>query len=77
MQGITPLFPCNVECYSSAKYGQRPTAVVFEYERLEIMDIINFWRTPTGIAFQVLTKNNQAFELTYSENSDQWSYRTI
>lgn len=76
-QGITPLFPCDVECISSAKYGERPTAVLIEQERLEIEAIIRSWRSPDGPVFQVLTKNDQAFELTFNEASDQWSFSAI
>lgn len=71
------LFPCDVECYSSAKYGERPTALVFEEARLDITEIIKSWRIPSGMVFQVQTANNRTFELIYDENSDQWSFRSI
>lgn len=77
MQGITLLFPCDVECISSARYGERPTAVLIEQERMEIADIIKSWRSPIGPVFQVLTKNDQALELTFNETSDQWSCTAI
>jgi len=71
------LFPCDVECYSSAKYGERPTALVFEEARLDITEIIKSWRIPSGMVFQVQTTNNRTFELIYDEHSDQWSFRSI
>ena len=77
MSVITRLFPCNVECISSTKYGDRPTAVVFENARLPIIDILKHWRSPGAVVFHVLTKNDLAFEVTYHEDSDQWSCRTI
>jgi hypothetical protein len=77
MQGITLLFPCDVECISSARYGERPTAIIFEDERFVIKEIIKRWRSPSEICFQVLTKDIQAFELSYNEASHQWSCRTI
>lgn len=77
MQGIIQLFPCEVECYSSTKYGERPTAIVFEQARLEITEIVKSWRNPTGMIFQVKTNNNRTFELIYDEDSDQWSVRSI
>lgn len=75
--GITPLYPCNVECVSSTRYGDRPTAVVFDQERMLIQQIFKHWRSPDGIHFHVLTTNDLAFELIYEEISDEWRYRTI
>ncbi len=77
MLGIIQLFPCEVECFSSAKYGERPTALVFGEARLKIAEIINSWRVPTGTIFQVRTLNNRTFELFYDEDSDQWSAKSI
>ncbi len=77
MQGIIQLFPCDVECYSSTKYGERPTALVIGQARLEIAEILKSWRKPTGMVFQVQTTNNRTFELFYDEHSDQWSVRSI
>ena len=77
MQGIIQLFPCDVECYSSIKYGERPKALVFDQARLEIAEILRSWRKPTGMVFQVQTTNNRRFELTYDEHSDQWGVKSI
>jgi hypothetical protein len=75
--GITRLYPCDVECVSSARYGDRPTAIVLDQERLPISQIIKHWRSPEGIYFQVQTTNDLAFELIYDETSDEWRYRAI
>jgi hypothetical protein len=77
MSGTIQLYPCNVECVSSSKYGERPTAVVFEHERILITNILKRWRSPEGTNFQVLTDNNLAFELTYHEATDKWSFKSI
>jgi hypothetical protein len=77
MLGITLLFPCEVECVSSARYGERPTAIIFENKCVEIKEIVKSWRSPSEICFQVLTNNRQAFELSYNEASDQWSCTII
>jgi len=77
MPGITPLFPCNVECVSSTKYGERPTVIVFEEKRLPVAEVIKQWRSPEGTYFQVVTDNNLAFELAYQDGSDQWICKLI
>jgi hypothetical protein len=77
MQGIIQLFPCNVECVSSASYGDRPTAICFEDQRLEIIEVLQRWRSPEGINFNVLTSEEYAYELNYNQASDQWSCRRI
>jgi hypothetical protein len=77
MPGIIQLFPCEVECYSSVKYGERPTTLVFGEARLEIAEILTSWRVPTGVVFHIRTLNNRTFELFYDEDSHQWSAKSI
>jgi hypothetical protein len=67
----------TVECYSGARYGERPTALVSEQTRLEVSEILKSWRSPTGIIFQVLTEDGQSFELIFEENSAQWNVKAI
>ena len=67
----------TVECYSGARYGERPTALVSEQTRLVISEVLKSWRSPTGIVFQVLTEDGQSFELISEENSARWSVETI
>jgi hypothetical protein len=61
-----------VECYSSARYAERPVAFVYEGQRLKVERILNRRRLPGGISFTVLTQD-RAFELYYDELEDQWS----
>lgn len=75
--GIIRLYLCDVECVSSARYGERPTAIVLDQERLPISQIIKHWRSPEGIHFQEQTSNDLAFELIYEETSYEWRYRAI
>lgn len=77
MLGITQLFPCDVECYSSTRYGERPTALVIGQARLKIDEIINTWRVPDGVVFHVRTQNDQTFELLYDQHSAEWSFSRI
>ena len=67
----------RVECYSGARYGERPTGLVSEDSRLEVSEVLKSWRSPTGIIFQVLTEDGQSFELFFEEDSARWSVETI
>jgi hypothetical protein len=66
-----------VECHSGSKYAERPTALYWKEERLEVSLVINRWRTPNGIVFWVETKDDQQFELSYNEGSDQWKIKQV
>lgn len=67
----------TVECYSGARYGERPTALVSEQTRLEVSEILKSWRSPTSIIFQVLTEDGQSFELIFDENIAHWRVEAI
>lgn len=67
----------RVECYSGHKYGQRPTAVLSNGDRHEIMEIISEWKSPTGAYFRVVTVDECAFELKYEADRDEWSVSII
>ena len=61
-----------VECHSGHEYGERPIAVTWKGERLEISSILDRWRTPDGKYFRVETIDKQVFEITYIELYDEW-----
>jgi hypothetical protein len=61
-----------VECHSGYEYGERPMALVWQGQRLEITEILDRWRIPAGKCFRVRTKDEQVFELFYAELSDEW-----
>lgn len=44
-----------VECYSGSQYAERPTALTWEGERLEITAIVKRWRRPEERCFRVRT----------------------
>ncbi len=62
----------SVECYSGIEYAERPTAIWWQQERLEIIDILERQRTPDGKYYRVLTADEQLFELFYNEMMDEW-----
>jgi hypothetical protein len=62
-----------VECLSDIEYAERPVALYWQGERLEILQVIAGWRTPEAKWFRVLTGEQQIFELGYTYASDAWS----
>jgi len=62
-----------VECHSGFAYADRPTALSWQGERLEVAVILQSWLTPTGKCFRVRTIDDRTFELIYDLDSDQWS----
>ena len=61
-----------VECHSGLEYAERPTALWWQGERLEVEAVEAEWRTPEGKTFRVRTIDGQVFELLYVELYDEW-----
>jgi hypothetical protein len=66
-----------VECHSGYEYAERPTALRWEGERLEVEEIIDRWRIPGAHCFRVRTSDGQVFELFYGELYDEWRVNKI
>jgi hypothetical protein len=66
-----------VECHSGFEYADRPTALHYEGERLEISEITVRWRIPGGRCFRVITADGRRFELFYGELYDEWRVNPI
>jgi hypothetical protein len=62
-----------VECHSGYEYAERPVALHWEGDRLEIEEVLDRWQTPGSKCFRVRTGDGQIFELYYSESLDEWS----
>ena len=62
-----------VECHSGYEYGEKPLALYWLGQRLEITQILARWRIPNGKCFLVRTNDEQIFELFYDEHHDQWN----
>jgi hypothetical protein len=45
----------KVECYSGSVYPERPTALYWQGQRLEIEKVQQAWQTPQGRHFRVQT----------------------
>ena len=61
-----------VECHSDSDYADRPTALYWNGQRLEVEAVEQQWRTPEGKWFRVRTKDGQVFELGYIEAEGEW-----
>lgn len=66
-----------VECHSGYEYAERPLALRWEGERLEIASVEEQWRIPGGRRFRVLTADGRRFELFYGELYDEWRIHLI
>jgi hypothetical protein len=61
-----------VECHSGYTYAERPTALHWGGERLEVAAIEAQWRIPGGRKFTVRVTDGRRFELFYGELYDEW-----
>ena len=61
-----------VECHSGYAYAERPIALQWQGERLEIKTILAEWQTPDGKHFRVQTTDDQNFELIYRIAENAW-----
>ena len=62
----------TVECRSGTGYAERPLALTWEGQRLEIEQVLSEWRTPAAKSFRVRTSDGQVFDLCYTEAADTW-----
>ncbi|MEJ5313772.1 MULTISPECIES: hypothetical protein [Anaerolinea] len=65
----------RVECRSEYTYPQRPVALWFDQNRVEVAEVESESRTPQGKVFRVRLANGRCFELLYEELTDAWSVR--
>jgi hypothetical protein len=61
-----------VECHSGYAYAERPVALHWQGERLEISEVEQRWRIPGGLRFRVAVEDGRIFELFYGELYDEW-----
>jgi hypothetical protein len=66
-----------VECHSGFSYAERPVALIWESQRLEIDSILAEWRTPGEHHFRVRTRDLCLFDLVYREADDQWQIQPL
>jgi len=66
-----------VECRSDFEYAERPLALTWEGQRLEIAEIVASWRGPGEKGFRIKTVGGAAFDLAYHEVPDDWQVQPI
>ena len=66
-----------MECYSGSVYAERPIALQWEGQRVEIVDIEERWRIPGEIRFRVRAGDGRRFELSYNELEDVWEITEV
>jgi hypothetical protein len=69
--------PDLVECHSGYEYAERPTAVWWEGERLEVAEVEATWRISGGKKFRVRTVDGRVLELLYVELYDEWRVHAV
>ncbi len=67
----------EVICRSDGEYAERPLALHWQGQRLDIAKILARWRAPAEKVFRVQTVDGQIFELTYREIPDEWHIQPI
>ena len=66
-----------VECHSGFVYAERPVALTWDGQRLEVDSVLAAWRTPGERRFRVRTHELRTFELAYREAEDEWQIQPI
>ncbi len=69
--------PEVVECHSGYEYAERPVAVWWEGQRLEVAQVEAQWRIAGGKKFRVRTADGRVFELLYVELYDEWRVHAL
>ncbi len=66
-----------VECHSGSSYAERPLALVWEDQRLEIEVVLAAWREPAERHFKVRTRGQRIFLLVYRQADDVWQIKPL
>jgi hypothetical protein len=66
-----------VECHSGFTYADRPVALTWGGQRLEIVRILAEWRTPEKHWFRVRSADGREFELAYSQAAEEWQIESL
>ncbi len=67
----------QVACRADHEYPGTPLAFTWQAQRLEVAEVIDQIRTPSGLIYLVRIIELGLFELSYEINTDHWSVRQI
>jgi len=69
----TPTAPAvRVWCRAESRYGERPTAFLWQERRIEVTQVIAQWREPQHLGFRVLGDDGGIYTLLYDEATETW-----
>jgi hypothetical protein len=63
----------EVDCYSGASYAERPRALIFHGNKIEVSQILCSQLTPGSKVFKVILENGWTVTLQYSLQADHWT----
>jgi hypothetical protein len=63
----------QVECYSGHEYAQRPVALWWERERVEVVALLAEAHRPGAKRFTVETQDNRRWVIEYHFDLDSWT----
>jgi len=66
-----------VECHSDFTYAEKPVAIIWKGQRLEVDAILASWNSPGERCFRVLAGERCVFYLVYCENENEWQIQPI
>jgi len=66
-----------VECHSDFTYAEKPVALTWNNQRLEVDAILASWNSPGERCFRVLAGGRRIFELVYREVENDWLIQPI
>jgi len=66
-----------VVCHSDFTYAEKPVALTYLGQRLEVAAILAQGRTPQEKWFQVRTGDGRVFRLAYGEVSGEWQVHQL
>jgi len=66
-----------VRCYAGHRYPERPRALLWEGQWMEVAAVEARWHTPDGPAFRVRTADGRRFALAYRETADTWAVEPL
>lgn len=67
----------RVRCYAATRYPERPLSIEWEGRWLEVTVITRQAAVPDGMIFDVAAEDGRRFELTWTQEADQWSVRVL
>jgi hypothetical protein len=67
----------SVECHSGFTYAEKPVALTYLGQRLEVAEILAQGRIPEEKWFRVRTSDGRAFLLRFGEVSGEWQIQQL